>query len=144
MQDKARFIKLLNEAFEKEYNDVFLYLREANLFRKKIVSGERIGNIFESFSLMELRHADRLVSKILELGGKAEWKFISLEVSASLREVLERHVISEAAAVAQYEEILAQCEDEDFKIIIKGIKEQEKEHLAEVSHILRNLKAGRK
>ena len=138
---EEKYIKLLNSAFEKEYNDVFLYLREAELFKKKIVLGEKIERIFSDFSAMELRHADRVASKLIELGAKPKWVFRPLEGSNSLREVLERHVVSEMAAIHIYNDIISICTDYDFKIILKGIRENEEEHLAKVSRFLKKLKA---
>ncbi len=140
MGNKEKFIKLLNIAFENEYNDVFLYLKEADLFRKKMVSGDKIGGIFNDFSVMELRHADRLAMKMIELGVKAEWVFKPLEPSNSIREVLENHVKIEANSVKYYDEMLKVCEDKDFIITIKGIREDEKEHLEKVSHILKKIR----
>ena len=144
MKDKERLLELLNAAFEREYNDVFLYLKEAELFRGKIVGGNKIGDIFESFSLMELRHADRIASKIVELGGKAQWKFMPFEIAESLRIVLEKHAVYEHKAISLFEEILALCGDSDSRLIIKGIKQEEKEHLDKITHILKHLKSGRK
>ena len=137
---KKRMIKMLSFAFENEYADVFLYLKEAELFKKKIVSGDRIGRIFTDFSLMELRHADRVASKLIELGSKATWTFKPLEQSASLRDVLKRHLENETRLIKVYDEILALCDDVDLKITVKGIRENEKEHFAKVSHILKHLK----
>jgi rubrerythrin len=139
--DKDNFLKLLSLAFDKEYNDVFLYLKEAEMFREKIVEGESIGKIFEHFSLMELRHADILASKIIGFGAKAKWVFMPLEKSGSLRDVLQRHVLNETNAVRLFDEILENCSDVDFKITLKGIREDEKEHLEKVSHILKHLKS---
>jgi rubrerythrin len=142
MADNKKFIQLLNLAFEKEYNDVFLYLREAELFKGKIVNGGRINEIFNGFSIMELRHADRVASHLIELGAAASWVFKPLESSTSLREVLDRHVENEKKAIMLYGELVNMCEDIDFGIILKGIKSNEQEHLEKVSHILKHLKAS--
>jgi rubrerythrin len=144
MEYKEGFVKLLNEAFEKEYNDVFLYLKEAGLFRKKIVSGERLGGLFEGFSLTELRHADRIAAKIIELGGKAEWIFRPFESSDSIRDVLERHAVNELAAIRHIDELLILCTDPDFQLVLKGIREDEKEHLAKIVHLKKRIKQGKK
>lgn len=141
MENKETFVKLLNTAFEKEYNDVFLYLKEAELFRKKLVDGEVIGKVFETFSVEELRHADRIAAKLIELGERPEWIFGSLEPSASLREVLKQHLASETKAVRYCEELIDVCDDADFKIILKGIREDEKEHYAKAARILKHLRS---
>ena len=89
---------------------------------------------------MELRHADRVASKMIELGGRAEWRFLPFESSDSLRDVLQRHALNEAKAIKLYDEILTFFDYADFKLILKGIKEEEKEHLQKVEHILKHLK----
>jgi len=89
---------------------------------------------------MELRHADRLASKLIEAGAKAEWKFRSLESSNSFREVLVKHVTCETNAIQLPTEILDECDDVDFSIVIKGIREDEREHLQKVAGILKGLK----
>jgi bacterioferritin (cytochrome b1) len=142
MTEKEKLLGLLNKAFETEYNDVFLYLREADRFRKKIVSGDKLGIIFDKFSLMELHHADRIAAKIIQAGGKVLWEFKPFEQSSSLRDILNRHTGKEKYAIALYNEILRLCSerDADFKLIIRGIIEEETEHLAKVEHIYGHLK----
>lgn len=144
MDYKEGLVKLLNNAFENEYNDVFLYLKEAAFFREKIVAGEKLGELFEAFSLMELRHADRMAAKIIELGEKPEWVFRPFEAPGSLRDVLERHAVSEAAAIRLVDELLTLCTDRDFKLILKGIREDEKEHLVKIAHLKKQIKPGKK
>ncbi|HCJ67311.1 MAG TPA: hypothetical protein DHV62_08330 [Elusimicrobia bacterium] len=135
-----KLLELLNLAFEMEYVDVFLYLKEAGMFKKKIVAGEKLAKIFEEFSQMELIHADRLAMKIIELGGKAHWTFRTLEPSSSLREVLKKHLESETKAYHLYSEIIKITEELDFNLILKGIREDEKEHIEKVTDILKKLK----
>jgi bacterioferritin (cytochrome b1) len=142
MTEKEKFLGLLNKSFETEYNDVFLYLREADLFRKKTVEGDKLGVIFDKFSLMELHHSDRVAAKIIQSGGKVRWKFMPFEKSDSLRDILKRHMEKENHSIILFNEILPLCRerDADFKLIIRGMIEEEKEHLAKVEHIYKHLK----
>lgn len=134
-----KLLELLNSAFEMEYADVFLYLKEAGMFKKKIVAGEKLAKIFEEFSQMELRHADHLAMKIIELGGEARWNFRPLEVSSSLREVLRKHLEDETKAYQLYGEIITINEEPDFKLILQGIRGNEKEHLEKVADLLKKI-----
>ncbi|MFH1368455.1 MAG: ferritin-like domain-containing protein [Elusimicrobiota bacterium] len=138
-EKKEKLLSLLYSAFEKEYNDTFLYLREAELFRSKIAGGDRLGSVFSGFSAEELMHADRIASKIIELGGKAQWNFAPLETERSIHKVLEKHIENEAAAYMRYTEMLELCEDKNFLLILKGIRDEEKEHLEKAKHILKHL-----
>ena len=144
MPNTEKLIKLLNTAFEKEYEDVFLYLREAELFRKKIVDGERLGDIFEDYSIMELHHADRISSKMIEFSCRTVWKFKPLEISCSLTHILEKHVENEHSAIKVFNDILEERIDANFKLMIMGIREEEKKHLDKISHILRHIRSKRK
>jgi len=144
MENKNEFLALLTTAFQCEYNDVFLYLREAALFRRKIVDGERIAAAFEKFSQMELRHADRVSMKILEMGKIPRWEFKPLETEPSLHKVLQKHMSEEFAAYNLYGKLIEAADDHDFKIVLKGIREDEKEHLVKMRELLKKLPPARK
>lgn len=145
----GKLLELLNTAFELEYNDIFLYLKEAGLFQKKLVAGEKLAKIFEEFGRMELYHADRLAMKIIELGGKAQWNFRIIEPVRSVRETLRKHLEYETRAYHLYEEILELIEEPfgwnsglkpEFKLVIKGIQSDEKEHLEKIVELLKKIK----
>ncbi len=139
MAQEKELFWLLSSAFEDEYADVFLYLKEADLFKKKIVNGERLADLFEGFSAQELRHADRLAMKMLEMGRSPAWSFRLLPVKSSLNEALRDHVARETNCFHLYNEILKVNDDPDFELIIKGIRDNEKEHLDKCVDILKKL-----
>lgn len=139
-----KLLELLKYAFEMEYTDTFLYLKEAEMFKRKIIDGEKLANIFEKFSQMELRHADSLAKKIIELGGEAKWDFRPIEVSTSLRETLKRHLENEYKTYQLYEEIIVINKDLDFKLILQGIQRNEKEHLKKIIGILKKIRPFRR
>src|SRR3989339_1101456 len=131
------FLELLNTAFIAEYEDVFLYLRESSIFKKKIAGGEKLAEIFEDFSVMELKHADLLAMKLIKLGGRPTWQFRQIDDSASLKDTLQRHVISESRLYKIYTDLIDACADRNFKIVLKGIRDNEKEHLEKVTYLLK-------
>ncbi|MCB4792873.1 MAG: ferritin-like domain-containing protein [Elusimicrobia bacterium] len=134
------FVNLLHDALEKEYNDAFLYLKEAEIFKKKIVGGDKLSIVFENFSKEEFRHADRVAMKIIELGSKADYNFRPVAIEPSLRDTLRSHTEKETQAYFVYGRLIELCDDTDFNIILKGIRENEKEHLDKITHILKKLK----
>src|SRR3990167_352719 len=105
----------LNRALQMEYSDVFLYPREAKLIKDK-----KIASIFEKFGLMEVRHADLLAMRILNLGGKPEWDFYLLKELTELEDILKRHRDYEGKVIALYAELIPEVDDET-RIILKGI-----------------------
>jgi len=133
------YLKLLTTAFENEYNDVFLYLREADTFGKRILGTEKLHELFNAFSQMELRHADRIAMRIIELGGTPQWVFKPIEQATSLRTALKKHAELELSMYRFYTELVKQEEDNDFKIILKGIRENEREHLEKTTELLKKV-----
>ena len=114
----------LNKALQLEYSDVFLYPREA-----KLIEDRSIASIFENFGLMEIRHADLLARRILELNGKPVWDFSLLEDKKELKDIIDRHIDYEQRAISFYGKLIPEV-DEETKIILRGIKAEEEEHLA--------------
>ena len=137
---KQEFCSLLHDLLTKEYNDAFLYLKEAEIFSKKISGGEKLASVFKEFSQTEFRHVDRLAMKLIELGGKTDYYFNPYKIEKSIRETLENHLERETHAYIAYDKLIPLCDDTDFKTIIKGIRENEKEHLDKIVHILKKLK----
>lgn len=128
-------ISKLNEALQMEYSDIFLYPREAKLIEDKDIS-----SIFEHFGLMEVRHADLLAMRILNLGGKPEWDFFLLKELTELEDILKRHRDYEGKVVALYAKLIPEVDDET-RIILRGIREEEKGHLETIEDLLK--KAGK-
>lgn len=89
----------LNKALQLEYSDVFLYPREAQLIAGK---DKVIASMFEEFGLMEVRHADLLARRILQLKGKPVWDFALLENKTNLKDILIHHVDYETRTIDFY------------------------------------------
>ena len=115
-----------------EYSDVFLYPREAKLIKDK---DEVISSLFEQFGLMEVRHADLLAKRILELGGKPVWDFFLLQDKTELKDILTRHIEHETRAVDFYGRLVEQV-DEETKILLRGIRAEEQVHLDKIRELL--------
>ena len=120
----------LNKALQLEYTDIFLYPREA-----KMLGDITVASVFEQFGLMEIRHADLLAKRILELEGKPVWDFSLLENKKDIQEIVSRHMDYEKRSIDFYEKIIPQV-DEETKIILMGIKAEEEKHLAKLKEII--------
>ncbi|KPK41034.1 MAG: hypothetical protein AMJ78_06530 [Omnitrophica WOR_2 bacterium SM23_29] len=132
MNDKL--IELLKEALSQEYSDVFLYPREAETIEDKKISEK-----FEEFGTMEVRHADMLSMKLLELGEKPRWDFTLLKSGASIKEILEHHLSVEKQAISLYGKCIEAVDDNNFKIVLMGIKSDEETHLKFIEGVLKTL-----
>ena len=126
-------IKLLNEALSLEYSDVFLYPREA-----KTIEDKRVSEKFEEFGKAEVRHADIISMKLLELGDKPAWNFTLLKAGASIKEILEHHLGQEKKVILLYDKCIGATDDDNFKIVLTGIRADEEAHLKFVEDALKN------
>ncbi len=139
---EKRLIETLQQILETEYTDVFIYYNESLLFEKKIKYGEKLAQIYKEFSLDELRHADIISQKILSLNGKPVWEYKNFFVSKSIRESLKFHIAREIKAYQTYTNLIENILDRDFKIVLKGIRQNEKEHIEKISYFLKRLKVN--
>ncbi|MDP3732870.1 MAG: ferritin-like domain-containing protein [Candidatus Omnitrophota bacterium] len=129
--DKDKLIKLLNDALQIEYGEIFLYPREARHMKDK-----NVAELFEKFGLMEIRHADILSIRILELGGKPAWEFkLSGELS-DLKGILKRHLTNEEAMINLYQNLIGQIDDAEIKIMLRGIRAEEEVHRDKIRELL--------
>jgi len=119
----------LNKALQYEYSDIFLYPREAKLIKDKVIS-----SLFEEFGVMEIRHADLLAKRILELGGKPVWDFFLLQDKTELKDILAWHIDRETGGVDLYGRLVEQVDDET-KILLRGIKAEEQMHLDKIREL---------
>ncbi|MBN1913132.1 MAG: ferritin-like domain-containing protein [Candidatus Omnitrophica bacterium] len=115
----------LNKALEIEYTEIFLYAREASSVRE--IDGA-LSSLFEKFGLMEVRHADLLSRRILELGGVPAWEYSLPSVDPRVKSVIAHHIDLEAKAIDFYGKLIGQV-DEETKILLRGIRAEEEEHL---------------
>lgn len=123
------FLEMLFKTHKAEYTEAFLYVKEANLFKDKIINGESMSDIFNQFSGMELVHADLLADKIRTLGKVASWDFQEINIPDSLNDVLKLHVERETQMYKFYQDLIKINDDKHFEIILKGIANEEKLHL---------------
>lgn len=126
----------LNKALQLEYSDVFLYPREAQL----IVGKDKvIASMFEEFGLMEVRHADLLARRILQLKGKPVWDFALLENKTNLKDILIHHVDYETRTIDFYAKLIEEV-DGETKILLRGIRAEEEIHRSKLKEVFESKK----
>ncbi|MCX7910293.1 MAG: ferritin-like domain-containing protein [Endomicrobia bacterium] len=138
--DKYKLIEKLQEMLNYEYTDVFIYNNEAELLENKIKNGAKLKSLYKNFALDELTHAEIISKKILDLKEKPIWEYKNFLVSKSVRESLKFHIEREIKAIRSYQELIENITDREFKIKLKGIKNDEEEHLKQITDFLNNLR----
>ena len=131
MQGETRVIEHLNRALKNELTAINQYFLHARMLRNWGYMS--LADHEYSESIDEMKHADRLVERILFLEGLPNLQQLDkLLVGESPREILECDLKLEQAAVPDLQKGIADCEElGDFvtRDLFKDILSSEEEHI---------------
>ena len=108
MQGDREIIRTLNAVLTNELTAVNQYFLHARMLQNW--GFERLGKIVYDESIGEMRHADKLIKRILFLGGAPRLEFDKLLIGNTVPEVLECDLRLEQQAIPQLREAIPYCE----------------------------------
>jgi bacterioferritin len=145
--DRETVIKVLNDALATEIVCVLRYKR--HFFMAKGINSEPVAAEFEEHAREEQEHADRIGTRIVQLGGEPDLNPSGLLARShseyaegkSLLDMIKEDLIAERIAIDTYSDIIRYIGDKDptTRRLLEEILEQEEEHADDLANMLSSI-----
>jgi bacterioferritin (cytochrome b1) len=139
--DKAKVVKRLNAALERELNEVVRYMHQS--FWVKGPRARRLRSFFREQSAESMGHATRLGEEIVALGGRPVVKILEIYEPKALSDaaLLEECVGHEEAACEGYVKLLPLVQDHPrLKRLVASLAREEGQHIEAIRTMARRFK----
>jgi len=133
------FLDRLNEAIARELQVSIQYMWQHVSWKH---SRKEVRDELKKIAIVEMRHAEDIAERLVELGGTPTTKPAEIMVGEGAREMIERDMRDEEGAIKLYTEIIKEAEkleDRATANLFKKILEEEKNHLEYFMKALRQL-----
>jgi bacterioferritin len=142
--DRAKVVKLLNEALATEVVCVLRYKR--HYFMARGIHAESVASEFQQHADQEMQHADQIAQRIVQLQGEPDFRPDSLAARShaeyvegrSLSDMIRQDLIAERVAIDSYREMIAYVGDKDptTRRLLESILAVEEEHADDLVGLL--------
>jgi bacterioferritin len=146
--DRETVLKLLNEALATEIVCVLRYKR--HYFMATGIHAEPVAAEFIEHANEEMRHADRIAERIVQLRGEPNFSPDGLSLRShaeyveggSLKEMIKEDLVAERIAIESYREMVAYIAEKDptTRRVLEEILAGEEEHADDLVSLLEGLK----
>jgi bacterioferritin len=145
--DRERVIQVLNEALATELVCILRYKR--HYFTATGINAEPVAAEFLQHATEEQDHADRIATRITQLGGDPDFNPDTLtarshaqyDASLDLLDMIKEDLVAERVAIASYLEIIQWIGNGDptTRRMLEFVLEQEEEHADDLLGFLQKL-----
>jgi bacterioferritin len=127
MKGTAEVLECLNEALSEELTAINQYFIHAEMFENW--GYKKLAGFIKKQSIDEMKHAEKLIERILFLEGIPEMKYQKLNIGKTIPQMIENDLKLELGAVEMYNRlIVAESKKNDYgteEVFKKLLKDEE-------------------
>lgn len=130
MKGHDKVIAQLNRALREELTAINQYFLHAELCENW--GYDKLARLIKKQSIDEMKHAEKIIERILFLDGAPSMDPLAMTVGSSVREMIQNDLKLEIEAVAMYNEavqIAYECKDNGSRDLFVTLLKDEEEHV---------------
>lgn len=135
--DKKELLEWLNKAIAREIGVSIQYMWQ-HVMAIGMQSPE-IKDIFEDIAVVEMKHAEQIAERLFYLGGTPTTKPTPIDITGSLKEMIQHDLKAEEEAIDMYKQIVKIADklgDSTTRLLFEKILSDEEEHADQFETIL--------
>lgn len=131
MQGSAKIIEVLNQLLSEELTAINQYVVHSEMCSNW--GYEHLHEVIEKTAIDEMKHAERIISRILFLEGQPRVdKLNAIHIGSDVKAIVTNDLMAEQDAIRAYNEAIQACHevgDAGTREILEGILKDEEKHL---------------